>query len=137
MIAIESALTNRLMDYTALKDTLERYGFMLGGNWEYNHGSFDRRLDGEQQTVWLRIPFEVAQGEIDPYAPQPGTQVVVGTPYVIRHLYNDGDDHTAHFYTVGAFVNQFQSPVDPDARVDPHYVEQAREVMREVEIAIG
>ena len=137
MIEIESSLSGRMIDYVSFRDVLERHGFMLGGNWEYRHGSFDRRLDGDAQTVWLRIPFEAVQGEIDPHAPPPGTRVVVGTPYVLRHLYNTVDDHTAHFYTAGALVNQFQSPTDPDAKVDAPCVEEARDVLREVETAFG
>lgn len=129
-------MTNRVYDFTELKDALERYHFGLGGNWEYNHGSFDRRLDGERQTVWLRIPFEVVHGELDPISPQPGTRVMVGTPYVLRHLYNEGDDHTAHFYTLGALVDQFQAPVNADAAVQSSYVTEARDVLRDVEASL-
>ncbi|HZG56848.1 YugN family protein [Paenibacillus sp.] len=132
MISLESELTNRELDFAELKDKLERQQFTLGGNWDYNQGCFDRRLDGEKQTVWLRIPFEVSHGQIDPDAPQPGTRVVVGTPYVLRHLYNDGDDHDAHLYLLTATVNQFQAPVDPDASVSPEYVTKAKDVLRAV-----
>jgi len=136
LISLESNITNRELDFAELKDALERHWFTLGGNWDYNRGCFDRRLDGEKQTVWLRIPFEVVHGELDPDAPQPGTRVVVGTPYVLKHLYNAGDDHTAHFYVLGALVNQFQAPVDPDAAVEDAYVVEAKDVMREVESAL-
>jgi hypothetical protein len=34
---------------------------------------------------------------------------------------------------VGALVDQFQKPVDPDADVEPSWVEQAEDVLRKVE----
>jgi len=135
LISLESNLTNRELDFAELKDALERNRFALGGNWDYHQGCFDRRLDGEKQTVWLRIPFEVVHGQLDPDAPQPGTRVVVGTPYVLRHLYNAGDDHSAQFYVLGGMVNQFQAPVDPDAAVPSSYVTEAKDVLQEIESA--
>ena len=135
MIAIESNLTNREMDLAELQAALEEREFTLGGNWEYERGCFDKRLDGEKQTVWLRVPFEVVHGRLDPDAPQPGTRVVIGAPFVLRHLYNPGDDHSAEFYTLGALVNQFQAPIDPDANVSPEYVAKAKQEMQEVEQA--
>jgi len=137
LIAIESKLTNRELDLAELQGALERLDFTLGGNWEYDRGCFDKRLDGEKQTVWLRVPFEVVHGRLDPDAPEPGTRVVVGAPFVLRHLYNPGDDHAAEFYTLGALVNQFQAPIDPDAAVADADVTKAKEVLQEVEAAFA
>jgi hypothetical protein len=136
LIALQSKLTDREMDYVELKDQLERHWFSLSGNWDYMQGSFDRRLDGEAQTVWLRIPFEAVHGQIDPDQPQPGTRVKIGQPYVLKHVYHIGDDHTAHFYTLGALVNQFQSPTDPDGEVTPSFVMEAQGLLEEVEGAV-
>lgn len=136
MIALESKLTDMEIDYAELKEALERQWFTLGGNWEYEAGSFDRRLDGEKQTVWLRIPFEVVHGRLDPDAPQPGTRVRIGRPFVLRHLYQEGDDHAAHFYTLGALFNQFQTPEDPDADVPSAYVDDAKHLLQEAEASI-
>ncbi|MCI3919616.1 YugN-like family protein [Paenibacillus sp. TRM 82003] len=133
MIALESKLTNMELDYAELKEVLEGNRFTLGGNWEYESGSFDCRLDGEKQTVWLRIPFEVVHGRLDPEAPQPGTRVVIGTPYVLRHLYQEGDDPTADVYLFGAIINQFQKPEDPDAKVPSSFVQAAKDTLRDVE----
>lgn len=137
MIALESKLTNTELDYAELKDRLEPFEFTLGGNWDYSQGCFDRRLDGEKQTVWLRIPFDVVHGRLDADAPPPDLRVRVGEPYVLRHLPNFADDHDAQFYTYGALVNQFQAPVDPDADVDASYAAKAKALLREIEVAFG
>jgi hypothetical protein len=124
------------MDYGDLKEQLTRNQFVLGGNWEYSSGCFDRRLDGEKRTVWLRIPFEVVHGVLDPDHAEPGTRVMLGTPYVLRHLYHEGDDHSAPFFTYGALVNQFQNPTDPDAEVPASYKQEAKKILAEVETAL-
>lgn len=120
-------------DYGELKEALEPNGFALGGNWAYEGGSFDRSLDGERRTLWLRIPFEVVHGRLDPDAPQPGTRVRVGVPYVLKHLYREGDDPGARYATFGAVINQFQTPEDPDASVSEAEVNEARRLLRQVE----
>jgi shikimate kinase len=136
LIALDSRLTNMEMDYVELKNQLERHWFVLGGNWEYSQGSFDRRLDGEKQTVWLRIPFDVVHGRLDPDQANPDTRVRIGTPYVLRHLYHEGDDHTAQFYVLGALVDQFQKPTDPDADVPSSYELDAEDLLAQIEAVL-
>jgi hypothetical protein len=133
MIPIQSTLTEREFEYATMKDYLQRYGFTLGGNWDYDHGSFDKQLDGEAQKVWLRIPFDVARGELDSEREGLDTLIRFGTPYVLKHLYNEGSDPEASFHTYGALLDQFQTPIDADASVEDNWVIRARQVMAEVE----
>lgn len=135
MIPMESKLTGIETDYKTFKNSLEWQNFSLGGNWEYDKGCFDRRLDGEKQTVWLRIPFEVPNGSFDPANSDERTRLTIGTPFVLKHQYNTGDDHDASINTFGALVDQFQTPTNSDAPIDQQYVERARSVLLEVERA--
>lgn len=136
MIALESKVEGIVTEYDALQPLMQQHRFVVGGNWDYEKGSFDRRLDGEKQTVWLRVPFEVVHGRFDAEQPEPATRVRLMKPYVLGHVYNTGDDHDAHFATYGALVNQFQTPTDADAPVEQRYMEEAARILRELEAAI-
>lgn len=134
MIRVESKLSGIETDYKTLQETLERNGFTLGGNWEYSKGCYDRALDGEKQTVWLRIPFDVPNGNFDPSASDERTRLTIGTPVVVKHQYNEGDDHSSETGVISGLVNQFQPPTDPNAPVDEQYVKKAEAIVRELEL---
>jgi hypothetical protein len=133
LIALHSRLEGISCNYSELEQCVAQYQFVLGGNWDYENGYFDRALDGEPQTVWLRIPFRVEHGSLDPAAPQPGTRVRIGQPFVLRHLYRTGNDPAAQVRTLGAFVDQFQAPLDPDATIDDDDVQEGRKVLASLE----
>ncbi|MEB3102456.1 YugN family protein [Ferviditalea candida] len=132
MIQLQSGLERQEDEFIELKQFLEQNEFTLGGNWDYDHGYFDRALD-EGRKVWIRIPFQVTDGTLDANAEDPETKVRIGTPFVLKHLYNEGLDKTADMQTSGGLVNQFQDPVESDAAVDNEWVEKAQEILREVE----
>ncbi|WP_274363463.1 YugN family protein [Paenibacillus thermotolerans] len=136
MIQLESKLSGIETDYKTLQELLERNNFTLGGNWEYSKGCFDRALDGEKQTVWLRIPFDVPNGNFDPSASDERTRLTLGTPVVLNHQYNTGDDRSAETGVFSGMVNQFQSPADPNGPVDEQYVKKAEEIVRELELQL-
>lgn len=133
MKPIQSALENRTDEFDRVKDHLQQFQFTIGGNWDYDHGCFDRSLD-EANKVWLRLPFEVTRGQLEgAESPNPGTHILMGTPFVLKHLYNEGLDSEAVPRTFGAMIDQFQDPVDKDAGVEDHWVRKATELLREVE----
>jgi len=107
--------------------------FELGGNWDYEHGYFDKSLD-EANKVWLRIPFEVTDGVIDDSSNNTEARIKLGTPFVLKHLYNEGLDKEAQVRTYGAMLDQFQQPVDSDAEVDGKWMNQAKSVLAELEL---
>ncbi|WP_420818444.1 YugN family protein [Paenibacillus ginsengarvi] len=130
---IHSALDGRMEEYDRVYDYLQQHQFTLGGNWEYDHGSFDHALD-EANKVWLRLPFEVTRGRLESAdAPNPGTRIMMGTPFVLKHLYNEGLDDDATMRTYGALFDQFQAPVDEDAKVEDHWVTRGEQLLRKVE----
>lgn len=134
MYPISSILTSQVRDYAVFRSAAAEKGFVLGGNWDYGGGSFDCALDGVRK-VWLRLPFEVAGGKLDGETDGTDASIRFGQPYVLKHMYNEGVDREAHPRALGALIDQFSDPVDPDADLEPRWIEQARRKMRELENA--
>lgn len=132
LIPLKSHLEGQELPLTEVQDTLEKTGYTLGGNWDYDHGCFDYGLDQEHK-VWLRVPFEVTVGKLDSERTAQDTLIRFGSPYVLKHLYNDGLDKEAEPMTYRALIDQFQAPVDPDAALEPHWVEQAKTALSQAE----
>ncbi|MGO4185477.1 hypothetical protein BK120_11320 [Paenibacillus sp. FSL A5-0031] len=132
MIPISSVLESREQHFLETKELLESQQFTLGGNWEYAAGSFDRALD-DANKIWLRIPFEVIAGHIDVGEKDNEARIILGTPYVLKHEYREGNDPEASVRVVGALFDQFQSPSNPDAEVEPQWIDRAKETLNEVE----
>lgn len=132
MITLSSVLQSQEHRFLETKAFLESQQFVLGGNWEYDRGSFDHALD-EGQKVWLRIPFEAINGNIDIEAKDTDATIKLGTPYVLKHVYREGNDPEASFRVMGALFDQFQTPSDPDADIEQEWVDRANKKLNEVE----
>lgn len=130
MKEIESSLNGRTDIFADVRDILAPEGFTLA-NWDYDGGYFDCQLD-EKAMVYLRLPVEVRQGQLD----YPDAVIQFGTPFVLKHVYQTGIDPDIGYATgpqVAAMVNQFQEPAEKDAPVEPHYVEKGKQLLRKVE----
>ncbi|MFD2671343.1 YugN family protein [Marinicrinis sediminis] len=134
MYPISSTIENRQDRYMAIHEALKQQGFSLGGNWDYAHGCFDRALE-EGQKVWLRIPFQVVSGTFDGLQDDPDAQIQLGTPYVLKHVYQEGLDGEARIRTYGAMLDQFQAPVDADAEVEKKWIDSAEKLLARIEQA--
>lgn len=132
MISINSSLEDKVQEYTHTKNELDKLQFTLGGNWDYDGGSFDKFLD-DHRTVWLRIPFEMTQGEFDGEGTHIEARIQMGKPYVLRHIYQEGLDEAARIHTYGALVDQFQKPTDMDAEIEPEWIEKSKTILKQVE----
>ncbi|MFX3631983.1 MAG: YugN family protein [Candidatus Pristimantibacillus sp.] len=132
MMPLSSTLESREMTFTELRSGLEPNQFVLGGNWDYTNGSFDRFLD-EDRKVWLRLPFEVINGHVDDTADENDAVIQLGSPFVLKHIYNEGNDPEAKAHVVGALFDQFQSPSEPNAPIEPKWIDRAKQVLSEVE----
>jgi len=132
MQVLESSLTSQVHDFGVSRQLLSERGFALGGNWDYEHGSFDCALDQENK-VWLRLPFDVTAGNLDSEAEPVDTEIRFGQPYVLKHVYNEGLDRNARPSTFGGLVNQFSDPVDPDDEIESAWIDKARRKLEEVE----
>ncbi|EFM10032.1 Protein of unknown function YugN-like [Paenibacillus curdlanolyticus YK9] len=128
VIPLESDIQSREYAFVEAKERLEQQDFTLGGNWDYEKGSFDRSLD-EANKVWLRLPFEVLSGAIDNLDSDNDATIRLGTPYVLKHVYNEGNDEEASVRIAGSLIDQFQSPVDPDAKIEAKWIDKAKQVL--------
>ncbi|WP_166242074.1 YugN family protein [Paenibacillus turpanensis] len=132
MQTLQSTLENHETIMGPVKQELEELGFTLGGNWDYDHGYFDYAMD-EANKVFLRLPFNVTAGSLDSEADGERTKLKFGTPFVLKHLYNEGLDGEATIGVARFVIDQFQSPVNSDADLAGYEVDQAKQVLRKVE----
>lgn len=135
MISLTSSLTNQQYAMQQLVPALTQYHFQLGGNWDYEQGCFDQPLDSTLK-VWLRLPFNVVIGQLDEDYEQADCQILMGQPYLLKHLYQEGNDNTVQANLAGALVNQFQTPTDVDAQIEPSWLEIGEQKLRQLEKAI-
>lgn len=133
MQIVHSELENIEGFYGNVNAYMQEHDFTLGGNWDYEHGYFDRSLD-ERNTVWLRIPFQVIKGVLDGEKEDSKTEVRIGQPFVLKHLYQDGLDEEAGAMVFGSLINQFQSPKDSDAEVESEWVQKAEEILKKMKL---
>jgi hypothetical protein len=132
MKTLSSKLEQVQESFDSVRDHLQDSEFVLGGNWEYDHGYFDHYLD-DGHKVWLRIPFQVITGRIEGDTEATDALVQIGTPFVLKHVYNEGLDKGAEAETYGALIDQFQAPIDADDEVDDKWMQEASKLLQEVE----
>ncbi|MFC0213022.1 YugN family protein [Paenibacillus chartarius] len=132
MKPLQSRLEHQEESFDRVRDVLTGFQFNIGGNWDYEHGYFDRSLD-EAHKVFLRIPFQATRGVIDAESAQTGARVELGQPFVLKHVYNEGLDPEAEVEVMGGLVDQFSAPLDPDAEVEQKWVTQASQLLEQVE----
>ncbi|RNB60285.1 YugN family protein [Brevibacillus gelatini] len=132
MKKIQSSLPGTKATFGYFRESLEPH-FTLA-NWDYEHGYFDRSLD-DKNTVYLRIPVKVLQGELD----SPDAWLELGEPFVLRHVYNTGVEEEIGYYApvASAVMNQFQEPLDKDAEIDPRWIRKAEAIVKELESRFG
>jgi hypothetical protein len=132
MIPLQSELVNQEEAFDQVRSYLHEFEFALGGNWDYEHGYFDRYLD-EAHKVWLRLPFQVTHGALDGDSESTDAIVCLGTPFVLKHIYNEGLDMEAHIHTFGGLTDQFQEPIDKDAPIEEKWVVEAQALLSKVD----
>ena len=103
-----STIEGKHFDLYKLEQTLKPIGYSIGGNWDYDHGAFDYKINDEVGYQFLRLPFTAVDGQLDAR----NCTVELGRPFLLSHIYQIGlDDHIGDAGT----LNQFSEPVDKDA----------------------
>jgi hypothetical protein len=125
----QTALENQKGRFEEIHQLLQEQGFEEGGNWEYDHGFFDRKLQDQPGYLFVRIPVFVEQGAFG----EDEAQVRLGTPLLLRHKYQIGNDDNVDIGVHNASLNQFQEPVDSDASLKQEDIEKGRKVIQQVE----
>ena len=115
MLQLQTELEGKKVYFGDMQDRIASLGYSIGGNWEYHKGSFDSVLWREGgETIYLRIPFEVLDGELDDY----DAYIQFKAPYVIKHVVNIGLDTDENSLVSATGFNQFQEPIDKDGQIE-------------------
>lgn len=129
MKSIKSKLENGFFALNEAEDVLKSMGFSYGGNWDYDHGYFDYKLDDEEGYTFLRIPFKAVEGELE----KSETTIQIGVPFLLAHKYQIGLDDNAGAGNLSGSVNQFSEPQDPDATIDKKWIGIGKELLKKAE----
>lgn len=114
MLKLQTDLEGKKASFGDMQERIEELGYTLGGNWDYNRGCFDSILWREAgETIYLRVPFIVMDGELDQYA----ASIMFQTPYVIKHIVNIGLDKDENSLLSATGFNQFQDPIEKDGHI--------------------
>ncbi|MBM7694390.1 hypothetical protein JOC77_003851 [Peribacillus deserti] len=128
MIEIPSRIEGHTFSLYDLESTLEPKGYIISGNWDYDHGYFDYKIDDHKGYQFLRVPFRAAEGQLDTR----GAAVQMERPFLLSHKYQkDLDD--AFIGNISASFNQFQEPVKADAEFPEKYVDLGKSLVHELE----
>ncbi|CAM4246273.1 MULTISPECIES: YugN-like family protein [Bacillus] len=129
MIPIQSNLVGRTYALYKLEEVMKPLGYSIGGNWDYDKGCFDYKIDEEDGYQFLRVPFTAVDGELD----VPGVVVRLETPYIISHVYQDELDNEVNTLAAGTSLDQFAEPKDPDGDVKRKYIDIGKVLVQELE----
>ncbi|WP_442595820.1 YugN-like family protein [Neobacillus sp. D3-1R] len=129
MIEIESSIEGKKYDLFKLEQILKPLGYTIGGNWDYDHGSFDYKIDDEVGYQFLRIPFKAIDGQLDAR----NCTVELEKPFLLSHKYQIGIDDHAEIGNASATFNQFQEPQDKDASFPDKYIDLGKSLVKELE----
>lgn len=129
MYEIPSKIEGERFDLFDLEKALKPIGYSIGGNWDYDRGFFDYKIDDSNGDQYLRIPFIAVDGQLD----APKCTVAMGRPFLLLHQYEAGLDEEVDSGVFTASFNQFQEPEKKDAPVPERFIEVGREMVAEVE----
>ncbi|MDQ0163887.1 YugN-like family protein [Aeribacillus alveayuensis] len=129
MIEIRSKVEGKEFNLYKLEQELKPLGYVIGGNWEYDHGYLDYKIDDEAGYQFLRIPFQAVDGQLD----SKNATVQLGRPFLLSHQYQMGLDDHANIGNFSASINQFSEPEDADATFPEKYIELGKTLVKELE----
>ncbi|WP_141540221.1 YugN-like family protein [Bacillus pseudomycoides] len=130
MIPIQSNLEGHTYALFKLEEVLKPLGYSIGGNWDYDKGCFDYKVDEEDGYQFLRVPFTAVEGELD----VPGVVVRLDTPYLLSHVYQDELDDQVNTLAAGASgLDQFAEPQDADGNIKRKYIDIGKALVKELE----
>jgi hypothetical protein len=124
-----SVLENQTVSYAEIQQFLEGYGFVVGGGWESDHGYFDKKLKDKPGDLYLRIPAFVQEGNFG----EADATLRLGTPFMLQHQYERGNDEQADPSLLSASINQFAEPEDADAPINREDIEAGESELKQVE----
>ncbi|MBU8905351.1 YugN-like family protein [Desertibacillus haloalkaliphilus] len=127
MIEMPSNIEQQQFSLHHLEKKLKPLGYDIGGNWDYDHGTFDYKIDDNGSYLFLRIPFYAVKGEVG----EKGVIVQLGRPFLLAHEYKSELDDRIMDYN--SFMNQFQEPRNKDAVFPNEYIMTGKTLVQELE----
>ncbi|MHC0038407.1 YugN-like family protein [Pseudoneobacillus sp. C159] len=130
MIELSSSIIGKQYDLYKLEQLLKPIGYTIGGNWDYDHGYFDYKIDNQDGYHYLRLPFRAVDGQLDAR----NCTVELETPFLLSHVYEAGvdEDHSS-IGNASAMFNQFQEPVEKDGDVPSNLIDKGKTLLKELE----
>ena len=114
MIKLHTDIEGKKGYFGKMRQLFNQLGYVFGGNWDYHKGKFDAILLREEgETIYLRVPFYVLEGELD----RDEAFIEFKQPYVIKHVVNIGLDRDENSLLTASGLNQFQEPLDTDGQI--------------------
>ncbi|USK69738.1 YugN-like family protein [Peribacillus asahii] len=132
MIEVSSELEGKTFSLWDLEQKLKPLGYVIGGNWDYDHGSFDYLINNKDGYQFLRLPFQAVDGTLD----RDGTKVKLLRPYLLAHQYEGNLDNEGNIGNFSASFNQFAAPEDSDADFPEKYISYGKSLVQDVEKAL-
>ncbi|WP_246945794.1 YugN-like family protein [Bacillus pinisoli] len=129
MIEVPSRLEGQSFSLYRLEQELKPLGYDIGGNWDYDHGYFDYKIDDEVGYQFLRVPFKAIDGQLD----SQNATVQLQRPFLLSHKYQIGLDDYVSVWNKSATFNQFSEPQDPDATFPEKYIDLGQSLVKELE----
>jgi hypothetical protein len=132
MIELPSKVEGKQFDLYKLEQKLKPIGYTIGGNWDYDHGAFDYKLNDDDGYQFMRLPFQAVDGQLDAN----NCTVKLGRPFLVSHKYEAGLDDEGSSGTFSGTLNQFQEPVDKDASIPEKYRDSGKVLVQELEMLL-
>ncbi|PLT34042.1 YugN-like family protein [Bacillus sp. V5-8f] len=129
MIELTSRLEGKTFMLFELEENMKPLGYAIAGNWDYDHGYFDYKIDDYDGYQFLRIPFRAVRGQLDSH----GAAVQLQRPFLLSHQYQDGTDDEGNIDNLSASFNQFQEPKNRDAEFPENYIGLGKALIHELE----
>ena len=136
MIEIPSRLTNTMANYVYVHQQLGKQGFIVGGNWDYQHGYFDYLMDRGNKSNYIRIPFTAIKGSIE----DKNGVIRFGTPYLLSYEAKTGTQFYRNYYSLASNCEPDYSMGSSDDIYDDssleRYIDLGKALVNEAEIAV-
>jgi hypothetical protein len=126
-----TSMENYEGQFIDIRQFFHEQGYDEGGNWDYDHGYFDRKLADSPGYLFIRVPVFVKEGEFG----DDEAFVRLGKPFLLRHKYQVANDDYVDMTVINATYNQFAEPEDADATVTEEEVAETKEIIRRLDQA--
>jgi len=132
MHELHSKIEGMQFDLYKLEQKLKPIGYTIGGNWDYDHGAFDYKINDEGSYQFVRVPFTSVDGQLD----SRNCTVELGRPFILSHVYQGELDDHADTGTFSGTLNQFSEPIEKDSDIPGQAVDAGKRIVERLETVL-